>query len=372
MRLRWKVGILLGAFLLASFGAIRAYEWWTTWPARLILPTLKWTRPLAYSPDGKILATITNHLNHDLAFWDMTSGRKLASVPTPANRFRIAGVFSPDGRTFASTWLIMSNNGQNYSVDLVEVETGSVRATFDYSSVGRFLWIGYREDGAKLRLIATDAYSTVLTEDVDVATGRIQPSRKLACPISRSIHVVSKDGRFLAIATRGPAKQGPTNVTIWDLDEDREALKLPTITGRLIDQAITFSPDGRTLALGLEDGSIQLWGMSDRRLRSILPCPRVNYYPLVLTFSPDGSTLASFNLFDNRTISLDLARILIARHLKDEEHMFQSELVLLDVATGRPQIRSRWDGVTVFSPDGRSVATTQDDAGVWIHDLPGR
>jgi WD40 repeat protein len=236
-----------------------------------------------------------------------------------------------------------------------------------------FVGLGFRDGGATIRVTSTDsANSTLATTDMDLSTGRARPSRTLGCPMPRSCWTVSDDGRYLAFAPMAGAAAGPTNVTVWDLDEDREAIKLPPIPDRMIAYAIEFSPDGGTLALGFEDGSIQLWDLAARRLRSTLPRPRENYSPLILNFSPDGSTLASFNYFSNRVVSLDLARTLIAAHLGDEDHTMQVEMVLFDVATGRPRISTPWEGLAVFSPDGRSVATTHDDSRVRIHDLPDR
>ena len=54
---RTRLGVGLIVVLVAGFLTYSVLEWWTSWPARLVLQGPEWHYPLAYSPDGSILAT---------------------------------------------------------------------------------------------------------------------------------------------------------------------------------------------------------------------------------------------------------------------------------------------------------------------------
>ena len=58
---------------------------------------------------------------------------------------------------------------------------------------------------------------------------------------------------------------------------------------------MAFSPDGRTLASGDGNGSIQLWNVSDPARAAAVGAPLTGHTDTVysIAFSPDGHTLAS-------------------------------------------------------------------------------
>ena len=51
---------------------------------------------------------------------------------------------------------------------------------------------------------------------------------------------------------------------------------------------VAYSPDGKTLAAGYQDGTIRLWDVASHRLISTAGRP-----VYALAFSPDGTTLAT-------------------------------------------------------------------------------
>jgi WD40 repeat protein len=61
-------------------------------------------------------------------------------------------------------------------------------------------------------------------------------------------------------------------------------------------------------------------------------------------------------------------RIKVAEVTRDRDHTFISETIVIDVATGRRLVRSSLDGPLLFSPDGKTTATGNDDGKVRIRD----
>ncbi len=137
----------------------------------------------------------------------------------------------------------------------------------------------------------------------------------------------SPDGRLLAFAGRDPLEVGlnPTSapMEVWDLAGGR---LLQTLAGPREGLHVSFSRDGRLLAVSGTDGTAQLWETaSGRKVREWAAGG-------ALVFSPDGRHLASGG-----------------RHA----------ITFWDPATGRP-VRSlpSGGGRVVFSADGRLLAVS--------------
>jgi hypothetical protein len=116
----------------------------------------------------------------------------------------------------------------------------------------------------------------------------------------------SPDGKTIALAGNDARRGGPLAIAIWDAVTGRELRQIPTPAPaqpqRFVGaQGLAFSPDGRTLALVM-DQRVSLWEVSTGKQRCELA--RVpdaggmaeNPYqvtpPSAPAFSPDGRTLA--------------------------------------------------------------------------------
>jgi WD40 repeat protein len=96
----------------------------------------------------------------------------------------------------------------------------------------------------------------------------------------------SSDGKTLAAG--GGFRDRPGEIKLWDLVTGAEQASLPG--HRNFISALTFAPDGLTLAATSFDGIVKLWDVTTGRERASLSAPLPRSLSAVL--GPDGQTLA--------------------------------------------------------------------------------
>ena len=94
---------------------------------------------------------------------------------------------------------------------------------------------------------------------------------------------LSTDGSILASA-------GRREIRFWDVASRQQ---IGNLSGGKTDlfYAVSFSPDGSTLASGVSDGTIRLWDEASGREKATLTGHESSVFSVA--FSPDGSTLGS-------------------------------------------------------------------------------
>src|SRR5262249_31783511 len=93
----------------------------------------------------------------------------------------------------------------------------------------------------------------------------------------------SPDGKTLASAS------DDTTVKLWDVATGTQRVTLRGHSKEVL--GVAFSPDGRTLASGSHDGTVKTWDAATGTERSTLKVP--TGWVSCVCFSPDGKTLAA-------------------------------------------------------------------------------
>jgi WD40 repeat protein len=199
---------------------------------------------IAFSPDGKLLATAGN--DGSTVLWDLATRTQVGRPQRPHPDFSVDQVaFSPDGRTLASSL-------DDGTVVLSRVPDGSVlhRLTVAKVPLGP---LAFSPDGTTLAAGAINGRVGLWDPRTGTAGGPAW--------VAHSGYLVSTafspDGSLLATAgTDGTAR-------LWDAGSGKQ-IGAP-LTGPLRDTGFghaAFSPDGRTLASAFQDGTVLLWDVA--------------------------------------------------------------------------------------------------------------
>ena len=188
---------------------------------------------LTFSPDGKTLVSVA--LDNTIRQWDLATGQQSASWPVSSTGAMIAFwgmggellTYSADGKSFAV-------GGLGIGFEIRDTATGAVRATAPVQA-DAVPAIAFSPDGT-LVAAAGNTY--------------LQPSGFLI----RSIGVASGGSVGLAGNTEGTAG-------LWDSATGKPLVTLQQ-NGPGV-QSLAFSPDGKWIALGDQNGVVSIWDVDE-------------------------------------------------------------------------------------------------------------
>jgi RNA polymerase sigma factor (sigma-70 family) len=258
---------------------------------------------IAFAADGKQLVSAGNHR---IRVWDSATGKEVRQLEA----INIMGLaVSPVGGVMASA--------QNNNVQVSDLATGKPKLNLHTPGFA----VAISPDG---RVLATGGRTAGQSDPVvlwDLRTGNKLRS------LSGSMYQVfglafSPSGKSLAAVSCGnsgfspPKSARPEIIRLWEV----ETGKLHELEGHAGGaSSLAFSPDGKVLTTGGQDGALIWWDSATRKqLRKIKLVEDVYYHPRkgygtgsggiqALAFAPNGKTLASANhdgtvrLFDAAT-----------------------------------------------------------------------
>lgn len=231
---------------------------------------------LAFSPNGKVLATAAN--DRTIKLWDLKTGTVVRSFPTTDFAPRCLA-FNPDGKTIGYV---------GYEpVVLLDVSTGKLISSFDRPDTNAAAV--FRSD---LKLVASACHQDV--DLYDPGTGKTV--RSLEDHRGGVVALAfSADGMTLAVASTrwaGPREFG--EIKLWDPATGREKAVFKDRINLV--QSMAFSPNGKLLAVA---GAKELRGQNEVKLIEVssgrdLAVVKIPGDDQVygLTFSPNGRLLA--------------------------------------------------------------------------------
>jgi WD40 repeat protein/serine/threonine protein kinase len=230
---------------------------------------------VAFSPDGTRLATAS--LDQTARLWDGVTGRAIATLQGHRGHLHHV-VFLPDGRHIATS----SHDG---TLRLWDAATGDPVAVL-HGHAGGVWEMVFSPDGALLASVSDDG--TVRLWDIALA-GR--------SGVLRGHTSYVYDIAFSPDGTRAASAAWDGGVRLWDLTTCLQTGLLPHGSRDELGQVavgVCFRPDGKQVASASADGQLRVWDTASGRLLRTLRYPAKDYrqYPRV-AFHPDGTMLAA-------------------------------------------------------------------------------
>lgn len=247
---------------------------------------------LAFSPDGRLLATATFHTN-TIKLWETATGRELRDLSTGGqNTTSLSPVFafSPDSRLLAAA-------GGNNSVKVWDLITGREVQTLSGAQAS-FMgalgvnYLAFSADGRKLVTIS-DAIRVWDTSSWREATTMQMANMNPAAGLTGGGGGValSPDGNQLA-------RVDNEQIKFIDLAAGKEVRSIDLPDARLLNVELSFTPDGHLLVAGIDEKKLKLWDVTSKS--ECVQAPTQKDFSFI-QFSSDGRLMA---LCENYTVKI--------------------------------------------------------------------
>jgi len=293
-------------------------------------------RVLAFSPDGKFLATSKDRRENALGviLWDLDSGKEVRRFATWDTV--TAGAFSPDGKTLAGGNLLGT-------IALWDVASGislpASAAPIQFTKIRGFAAGGKHLIGEAERFYLWETATGREVRPLAMLGRESWPARALS-PDLTIMAAFGLDGKTIKLCDADDAKE----LRVFEgLDQGK---KLDGIEGLNVPRFLRFSPDGRLL-VSVNKETAQVWNVqTGQQIYKFPDFPTFWYDPIV--FSADSGWLAATSYGERAGAGPSIR--------------------LWDLKTGKmaKQLTPRrgWAYALAFSPDGRFLAASTSSRNV--------
>ncbi len=250
-------------------------------------------RSMAFSRDGKILATCTPDHSRGTQLWEVTTGKLLRSFAGGRGVVQ----FDPASGGVAVVDRFRDKEGIRDGLRIHDINTGN--------EVRRFLIdvlqeVAFSQDLEQMLIVRTQRDTNLRL--MDVKSGK-QIAKLSGCDTQPTVLAFSPDGRTVA-ANNSNLSRSRHEVILWELTSEKEVYRLKGHTGRVL--AIQFSPDGRHVATASADNTVKVWEVATgKELQTLTGHERV---VTSLAFVREADQLASGSL-DQKSLLWDLTHI---------------------------------------------------------------
>ena len=302
-------------------------------------------RCVAFSPDGKFLATGGMYRDRDVKLWDIEQGEQRWSITFEESAKSIT--FSPDGRYIAT----------HFAADVVHVlriEDGTA-VPFDLNTEK---WIGRSErkppaehtsEGVRVSFSPNGKHLINLGANNTIRVRNIETGVEVKTLVGTNGYTqtigLSPEGEYLGISIRYEDA-----VELW---REETIARFPH---EMRVMTAEISSDGRVLATGGRDNKVRLWDVETEKLHQTLSG---HIAPIqTLAFSPDGTLLVSSG---GRNWEEQPGDDGITYTFSSRESVVDKTAKVWDVATGENIATFKHLGqvrAIAFSPDGTLLATS--------------
>lgn len=259
---------------------------------------------VAFSPDGKLLAT--GSADHTVAVWDAETGKRVKLFKAHTNAVSRVR-FAPDGRQVASAsgdgTIKLWDLAEQLEFAILDPPRQGVRGILSVLGIGE-ISLGKSSLVASIEVARDESLLAAASWDLP-GPGRVdlwnleRRTRHRTIPGRPGSGVIccalSPDGRWLVVGEGGAlpfAKLPETKRTVRRFD---------TATGKLLDEwesltgnvgAVAIAPDGGSVAVGEQGRTTTLWDVKARR-RITLERGNEQFNVTSIGFSTDGKLIAT-------------------------------------------------------------------------------
>lgn len=300
---------------------------------------------VAFSPTGRMFATAgggTDAAVDDIALWKTEAAERAATFPA------VKGVvatlaFSPDGKLLAAGF-------EDGRIALLDVDTGAERISFS-GRAGRVSALAFTFDGKALVSVVPPEGDQ---EDAEVCRWDVTrgvPREKFAAPGTAPPLALSPEGASLA----SPALGEPAGIRILDLET--KAQRMLSRVGVHRGDSLIFAPDGKSIAaVHHEDWS---------------PLPNRCPYLYLVDAQTGRIRLRSPRPFDaRRGLALSHDGKLLARGIDRGFQIWDLKSLEVRATIGDPPLETSGAELLVFSPDDRTLVSTDGGGLILLWDVP--